>query len=169
MELMKRSPKISYSVLSMLRSKRFAVVDPINGGLIEDIFEGDLEKTSKRIRISYGSFGKMNYKLNIILRNVDLSASARSFLLELLLSVNYTNSIDWANMAWSERCVIEYRKEIKKIGIIDKIKLGNVAMWYMNPFVLHKSKTVDPKLAEHFKHKLDYLKDLENNTKTIIE
>lgn len=143
--------KLSFKVLQQLRTERLAVVCPITGALQEDIFV-DKVKNDKRTRIQYNGYCKMSVKLNTVLQRYKMSATAQAFFLNILATMHTTNSIDWEFVSdHSTRHVQKYRAELKSVGLIDKVKLGNHAFWYVNPFIAHKNKTVDNRLIEAFR------------------
>jgi len=141
--------RIAYSILARLRDKKLSVVNPSTGEIVPHI-EEDIQTNLLRARIYYSSFVKMSTIVNDAISKVGLTHGESSYFFRLIAGMNETNSIDWSVVDCSSRTLRYFQKKLKDAHLIDKIKLGSAPLWYVNPYIAHKGKTVDSRLRDHF-------------------
>lgn len=116
-----------------------------------------------RERISYRRFVKMNNEMFGKLVRV-LSNTEVGYLILMQYDMSNRNMLhmDYISERLCANTFNNFRSKLRKLGVIDRLRINGVTHWYMNPFVMSKSKEIRKEVYDHFKSSsivLDYVQD----------
>ena len=121
-----------------------------------EIIDTKLEQVDGRRYTLYSSFVKMKSTFVRDMQEAGASSGLIAYAGILAETMNKNNVIDFEPIenAVSLSQFNRVRADLRRLAVIDKLKLDKVAKWYINPYMFTKSKTCDARLANHFLNRM---------------
>lgn len=138
--------RLRTDITNGLHRGAFSIVDEF-GSIVDDVFKEGIPP--HKARMSFTPI-MLNPEILEYMMTLKLSHGERSYLFLMISSMHNTNSIDWTYFQLSPMGLYNIRKNLRKYGLIDCVKLGLKSLWYVNPFVAYRGKSVNSRLKEHF-------------------